>query len=84
MHKLAWMPACVDLAHHTSPQFILHPHTASYLVHTHSIVHTLFVHTQAPALVDMKRKLMERNVAEEIAQNICDSVCCLPQYVMFL
>jgi len=28
----------------------------------------------APALADMKRKLMERNVAEEIAQNICDSV----------
>lgn len=28
----------------------------------------------APALVDMKRKLMERNLAEEIAQQICDSV----------
>ncbi|KAJ9527693.1 hypothetical protein QJQ45_025967 [Haematococcus lacustris] len=27
-----------------------------------------------PALADMKRKLMERNVAEAIAQNICDSV----------
>lgn len=28
----------------------------------------------APALADMKRKLMERNVAEQIAQNICDSI----------
>lgn len=28
----------------------------------------------APALLDMKKKLMERNVAEEIAQNICGSV----------
>lgn len=28
----------------------------------------------APALADMKRKLMERNVAEGIAQNVCDSV----------
>ncbi|KAF5842562.1 SRP54-type protein [Dunaliella salina] len=27
-----------------------------------------------PALLDMKRKLMERNVAEQIAQNICDSI----------
>ncbi|GIM14007.1 hypothetical protein Vretimale_17022 [Volvox reticuliferus] len=27
-----------------------------------------------PALVDMKRKLMERNVAEEIATQVCDSV----------
>lgn len=28
----------------------------------------------APALSDMKRKLMERNVAEEIAHKICESV----------
>lgn len=27
-----------------------------------------------PALADMKRRLMERNVAEEIAANICSSV----------
>jgi signal recognition particle receptor subunit alpha len=27
-----------------------------------------------PALCDMKRKLMERNVAEQIAQSICDSI----------
>jgi len=27
-----------------------------------------------PALAEMKRKLMERNVAEKIAQNICDSI----------
>ncbi|PNH11598.1 Signal recognition particle receptor subunit alpha [Tetrabaena socialis] len=27
-----------------------------------------------PALVEMKRKLMERNVAEEIASQVCDSV----------
>ncbi|EFJ49463.1 hypothetical protein VOLCADRAFT_74239 [Volvox carteri f. nagariensis] len=27
-----------------------------------------------PALADMKRKLMERNVAEEIASQVCDSV----------
>lgn len=31
-----------------------------------------------PALADMKRKLMERNVAEQISQNICDSIA---QYV---
>ncbi len=28
----------------------------------------------APALKDMKQKLQERNVAEVIARNICDSV----------
>lgn len=36
--------------------------------------YTCFAEDLSPALADMKRKLMERNVAEEISQNICDSV----------
>ena len=48
-----------------------HKHTHSY---TRAHLQALTAADLEPALKDMKHKLMERNVAEQISQNICDSI----------